>query len=101
MKKFSILLLALLASACATTPSRDRWLAACETRAATVRSLTVLQNAGELSADASSRVTDLVRSTQGICSGDQPPATSAALDRLEANILKLVIIKGQSNGKPE
>lgn len=97
MKNLIAVLLLLSAAACATTPSRDRWLAACETRAATVRSLTVIRNAGELSADATSRVTDLVRSTQGLCSGDQPPATKAALDRLEANILQLVIIKGKEN----
>jgi hypothetical protein len=100
MRLIYILTLSLAVAACVSTPHRERWLAACETRAATVRSLTTLRQAGQLSPDTTKDVTGLVLMTRGICTGETPPTTSEALMLLESNIMQLVKIEGAAHVQP-
>lgn len=100
MRLICILTLSLAVAACANPlPAHDRWLALCDVRASTIRSLTTLQQGRELSDDTTERVTTLVLATAGQCAGDGPPSTTAALQRLETNILQLVTIKGAADAK--
>lgn len=101
MRLIYIATLSLAVAACVSTPPiEQRWLAACETRAATLRSLNALRQAGALSADATEDVISLVVATTGICSGDTPPETPEAVAQLESNILKLINIRGNADVEP-